>query len=200
VVDAARVRPGGRTARIRTAVLEATLQELVRAGYGALSLDTIARTAGVSKATLYRRWQSRDGLVLDAAEWFGLSHADVPDSGDFGDDLRLWARSVRRLLSDPTTGPIVRAVLAADSQGTHDVRRQFWLTRMQRVRPIVERAISRQEIPPDTDVEEVIRHVGAPLYYRMLVLDEPVTVQAADLAAAVTAAAARQGVFGSSPR
>jgi hypothetical protein len=90
---------------------------------------------------------------------------------------------------------MVRAVLAADSQGTNNVRRQFWRTRLQRVRPIVERAISRGEIPAGTDVDDVIRHVSAPLYYRMVVLDEPLTVEAADLAAAVTAVAAHQGVF-----
>ncbi|MGI5131278.1 hypothetical protein ACQEVB_31050 [Pseudonocardia sp. CA-107938] len=45
------------------------------------------------------------------------------------------------------------------------------------------------------DVDEVVRHLGAPLYYRLLVLDEPVTVASADLAAAVTAAAARAGAF-----
>jgi AcrR family transcriptional regulator len=160
-----------------------------------LSLDAVARRSGVSKATLYRRWGGRDGLVLDAVEWFGLSHAEVPDTGTIDGDLQCWARSVRALLSDPATGAMVRAVLAADSQGTHNVRRQFWLTRLGRVRVIVERAIDRREIPADTDIDDVIRQVGAPLYYRSIVLDEPVTLAAADQAAAVTATAARQGLF-----
>ena len=60
---------------------------------------------------------------------------------------------------------------------------------------MVERAIERGQLPSGTDALEVIRHVGAPLYYRLLVLAEPPTVEAADLAAAVTVAAAVAGVF-----
>jgi AcrR family transcriptional regulator len=179
------------------AVLDATLQELLAKGYGGLSVDGVAGRSGVSRATLYRRWGGRDGLVLDAVGWFGVSHADVPDSGNFDEDLWRWARSVRSLLTDPATAALVRAVLLADSQGAHDVRQRFWRSRLQRARAIVERAIDRGEIPDDTDVEEVVRHVGAPLYYRFLVLGEPVTIHAADLAAAVTTSAVHQGVFGS---
>jgi AcrR family transcriptional regulator len=197
MTDAARLRPGGRTARIRTAVVDATLQELLANGYGEFSVDGVAVRSGVSRATLYRRWGGRDGLVMDAVECFGVSHADVPDSGCFDEDLRKWARSVQRLLTDPTTAPLVRAVLLADSQGARNVRRHFWRSRLQRVRPVVQRAVVRGDIPEDVDADEVIRHLGAPLYYRFLVLDEPITVQAADLAAAVTAIAVHQGVFGS---
>lgn len=179
------------------AVLDATLQELLAHGFGGVSVDRVAARAGISRATLYRRWGGRDGLVLDAVEWFGVSHADVPDSGDLDEDLRRWARSVQGLLTDPMTGALVRAVLLADSQGAHDVRQRFWRSRLQRVRPIVERAVARGQIPDDTDIDEVIRHVGAPLYYRFLVLDEPVTAEAADLAAAVTAIAVHRGVFDS---
>jgi AcrR family transcriptional regulator len=197
MTDAARLRPGGRTARIRTAVVDATLQELLANGYGEFSVDGVASRSGVSRATLYRRWGGRDGLVVDAVEWFGVSHADVPDSGCFDEDLRRWARSVQGLLTDPTTASLVRAVLVADSQGARNVRRRFWRSRLQRVRPIVQRAIVRGDIPDDVDADEVIRHVGAPLYYRFLVLDEPVTEEAADLAAAVTAIAVHHGLFGS---
>ena len=59
--------------------------------------------------------------------------------------------------------------------------------RMALVLPLVSRAVDRGELPAGTDAEELIKHVGAPLYYRILVLDEPVTAEAADLAAAVTA-------------
>jgi hypothetical protein len=55
--------------------------------------------------------------------------------------------------------------------------------------------VVRGQLPAGTDALEVIKHVGAPLYYRLLVLDEPLTAAAADLAAAVTAAAAHAGVF-----
>jgi len=195
VADTALRRPGGRTARIREAAVRATLQELLEKGYADARLDEIARQSGVSKATLYRRWGGRDGLILDAVEWLGVTQAEVPNTGRFEDDLRLWAHSIQAMLTDPNAGTLVRAIFAADPRATRAMRQRFWSSRLQLVRPIVERAIARQDIPPTTDVDEVIRHLGAPLYYRFLVLDEPVTSQTADLAARVTAHAARHGIF-----
>jgi len=195
VVDTAVRRPGGRTARVREAALRATLQELLEQGYSGANLEVIARRSGVNKATLYRRWGGRDGLILDAVEWFGISQADVPDTGTFDEDLRLWAQSIQAMLTDEAAGALVRAVFAADPDATRPLRRRFWHSRLNLVRPIVERAVARHEIPANTDVEEVIRHLGAPLYYRFLVLDEPVTPEAAELAAVVTGNAARAGLF-----
>lgn len=195
MVDTAVRRPGGRTARVREAALRATLQELLEQGYSGANLEVIARRSGVNKATLYRRWGGRDGLILDAVEWFGISQADVPDTGTFDEDLRLWAQSIQAMLTDEAAGALVRAVFAADPDATRPLRRRFWHSRLNLVRPIVERAVARHEIPANTDVEEVIRHLGAPLYYRFLVLDEPVKPEAAELAAVVTGNAARAGLF-----
>ncbi|MGI5131275.1 TetR/AcrR family transcriptional regulator [Pseudonocardia sp. CA-107938] len=195
MADTARRRPGGRTARVREAVLRATVDELVSRGTADVSLDAIARRAGVNKATLYRRWGGHAGLVLDAVEWYGVARADVPDTGSFDDDLRGWARSIQRMLTDPAASALVRAVFTGDRVQTRPLRQRFWQSRLELVRPLVERAIQRGEVPAGTDVDEVVRHLGAPLYYRLLVLDEPVTPRSADLAAAVTAAAARAGAF-----
>ena len=59
---------------------------------------------------------------------------------------------------------------------------------------MVDRAVDRGQLPDGTDAEEVIMHVGAPLYYRLLVLGEPLTVAEADLSSAATMAA-RAGIF-----
>ncbi|HST65809.1 MAG TPA: TetR/AcrR family transcriptional regulator [Mycobacteriales bacterium] len=170
-------------------MLHAALDELREHGHTRLSIDAVARRSGVAKATIYRRWGDRDGLVLDVVAWFGAARATVPDTGRFEEDLRLWARSIAAMLADPTAAVLVRAVLATDPRSGHAVRQQFWRTRRDLVRPLVERARDRGEIPPGTDADEVIRHVGAPLYYRFLVLDEPVTPADADRAAAITALA-----------
>src|SRR5687768_13717083 len=61
-----RRRPGGRAARVRAAAIAATLAELAESGYTALSLERVAQRAGVHKTTLYRRWGSREELVLEA--------------------------------------------------------------------------------------------------------------------------------------
>ena len=189
VADTALRRPGGRTARVRETAVRATLQELLEKGYADASVDEIARRSGVSKATLYRRWGGRDGLILDAVEWLGVTQAEVPHTGRFEEDLRLWAYSIQAMLTDSSAGTLVRAIFAADPRATSLLRS---------AQNLEKRAIARQEIPPTTDVDEVIRHLGAPLYYRFLVLDEPVTSHAAELAATVTAHAAQHGLFATS--
>jgi AcrR family transcriptional regulator len=195
VVDTATHRPGGRTARVGEAVLAATVRELVAHGVSAVSLDAIARRAGVSRATVYRRWGSRDLLVMAAVEWFGVAQASVPDTGEFDRDLQQWARSIQGMLADETAAALVMAVFTGDRAVTRPYRQQFWRVRLELVRPLVERAVERHELPPETDTDNVIRHLGAPLYYRFLVLAEPVTERDADIAAAATAAAARAGAF-----
>jgi AcrR family transcriptional regulator len=197
MVDAALTRPGGRTARVRSAVLDATVAELIERGYGGLTVDGVAARAGVNKTTLYRRWGGRDSLIVDAVETFAAAQVKVPDSGDIDEDLRLWARSILATLTGPVSGALVRAVFggAGDSPQVRDLRHRFWLTRSTLVTPIVQRAVERGQLPAGTVPAEVIKHVGAPLYYRLLVLAEPLTPEAADLAAAVAAAAAHAGVF-----
>ena len=197
VHDAATSRPGGRTAQVRQRVLDATVSELIERGFGGLTVDGVAARSGVNKTTLYRRWGTRENLIVEAVEAFAVAQVHVPDSGSIDEDLRLWAHCILKTLTDPVSSALVRAVFggAGESPPVRHLRHRFWLTRAELVTPIVQRAVDRGQLPADTDAEEVIRHVGAPLYYRLLVLAEPLTLEAADLAAAVTAAAAHAGVF-----
>jgi AcrR family transcriptional regulator len=191
-----RTRPGGRTARTRAAVLDATVAELVARGYAALTVERVANRAGVHKTTLYRRWGGKEGLVAEAVEAFAAGAVQVPDTGRVEEDLRRWARSIVAMLTAPATGAVVHALFSTgDSPALRDLRRRFYRTRSALVVPIVERAVARGELPAGTDPVEVIKQVGAPLYYRLLVIAEPLTPADADLAADAALAAARAGVF-----
>jgi AcrR family transcriptional regulator len=197
MVDSAVARPGGRTARVRTAVLDATVAELVEHGFARLTVEAVSRRADVNKTTIYRRWGGREGLIVDAVETFAAAQVDLPDTGTIEEDLRLWARSVLKTLTGPISGALVRAVFsgAGDSSEVRELRHRFWLRRAALVRPLIDQAVRRGQLPIGTDADEVIRHVGAPLYYRLLVLAEPLSGEAADLAAAVATTAAKAGVF-----
>ena len=91
--SAARVQPPGRGPKVRAAVLAATLAELADTGYAALTIENIARRAGVHKTTIYRRWTDRESLVADVlGERIALGFP-IPDTGSVQDDLRQLAQA-----------------------------------------------------------------------------------------------------------
>ncbi|GAA2798942.1 TetR/AcrR family transcriptional regulator [Crossiella cryophila] len=191
------VRPGGRTARTRAAVRDATLAELARHGYQGLTVENVAERSGVHKTTLYRRWGGPDGLVVDALDLAGEDGWRPPDTGTLAGDLAELASQVYGTFTDPAQAAAPSAFVAAafDSERAAAALRRFYADRHTRSAEVVTRAIRRGELPPDTDGEALVRAVTAPLYFRLFVtrepLDEPLTAQA--VAAAV--AAARAGVF-----
>ena len=191
------VRPGGRTARVRAAVLRAAEDALVEHGFGGLDLADLAQRAEVGRTTVYRRWGSTTALVADLLTDMAEQSLPRSRSGSLAEDLRANARLVRRTLADPRQGALFRAVIVAANgdPGTAEALRHFYRRRVEEWAPCVTEAVERGELPPDTDPFEVIRAVSAPLYYRMLTTAEPLDEPAADRAAAAAEAAARAGAY-----
>lgn len=98
------LRPGGRTARIREAVLLAAGDALAADGFDALDLGEIARRAGVGKTTVYRRWGTPGGLAADLLADMAEQSLPRADTGALEEDLRANARLVVRTLDDPAKG------------------------------------------------------------------------------------------------
>ena len=190
-------RPGGETARTRKAALDATLAELAASGYGGLSVEAVAQRAGVHKTTLYRRWGSKEHLVVDAVQTFAADSVTAPDTGSIDEDLRLWARSILDTITAPDSGAVIKAIVggAMEAEEVDKLLERFYTTRLAGIVPVVERAIESGQLPAGTDASEVIRQVSAPLYYRLLLTTEPLTPEVAELAARAALAAARAGVF-----
>jgi AcrR family transcriptional regulator len=169
-------RPGGRSARVRADAIAATLQELAEAGYSALSLESVARRAGVHKTTLYRRWGTREELVLEAMLDRAGEHISVPDTGSVRDDLLELAQTAAANAASPEVAAMARATAA---QSPYDARlaaanRRFWAERLALDGVIVERAIERGEVRPGTDAERVIEAVLGPIHLRLLLTGEPI--------------------------
>ena len=190
------LRPGGRTARNRAAIFAATLSQLAQHGYVDLSLDAVAARAGVHKTTIYRRWPTREELVAAAFMDVAEQRLDVADTGNIDRDARALARSVAATLAQPAVAAAVRATLAVSSAEIRDqIARRFWGSREAAVGPLIERAMQRGQLPPSTDVNAVIAAMAAPLYFRLLVANQPLTTASADTASAAALAAARAGAF-----
>ncbi|HEX2358219.1 MAG TPA: TetR/AcrR family transcriptional regulator [Solirubrobacterales bacterium] len=169
-------RPGGRSARVRTDAIAATLAELAERGYSALSLERVARRAGVNKTTLYRRWGTREKLVLDAMLDRAGEQISVPDTGSLRDDLLELARTAAANAVRPEVAAMARAVAAESPRDGRlaAANRRFWSERLALDGVIVERAIERGEVPAGTDPTQVIESVLGPIHLRLLLTGEPV--------------------------
>ncbi|MVU80408.1 TetR family transcriptional regulator [Nocardia sp. ET3-3] len=191
------MRAGGRTARVRTAVLEAALHELAAGGYAALSIERIAERSGVHKTTIYRRWQSKEAVLAEAVGDLVESLFPIQVTGEIDRDLRVFARALVDLLTSDAP-LVVGAVRALFSDAAHDPRiaelkRELYARRYDEARAIVQAAIDRSELPPDTDTRELIGLITAPIYYRFLVTQEPLDHAVADRTAATALIAVRAG-------
>ncbi|MCB5164506.1 TetR/AcrR family transcriptional regulator [Streptomyces bambusae] len=195
--DPGTLRPGGRTARVRAAVLEAAGDLIVEAGLTGLDLAEVARRAGVGKTTVYRRWATTTGLVADLLAHMAEESVPRTETGSLDGDLLANAELVRATLSDPRQGALFKAVIAAAATDprTADALHRFYRIRVAEWAPCVTTAVARGELPAGTDPAEVIRAVSAPLYYRLLTTPEPLTPDLAATAARATAAAARAGAY-----
>lgn len=124
-------RPGGRSARVRDAVRQATLAELAEHGYAGLTVERVAERSGVHKTTVYRRWGGVEGLISDALELAADEPWPIPDTGSIEGDLRGIVQLVRVGFQDPELGPVSSAFVAAAVQNEAAARslHEFFVSR-----------------------------------------------------------------------
>jgi len=191
------LRPGGRTARTRAAVLAAVIGELGEHGYAGASVERVAARAGIAKTTIYRRWGGLDGLLADLMADYAAREVPVPDQGDLGSDLRALARAVVASLRDPAIGAGFASIVGAAVRdpAARDVLAAFIAGRTAAMGAIVDRASRRGEVPAGTNAAGVIQAVTAQLFYQLFVAGEPPSRDVADRAAAIATAAAHSGAL-----
>jgi len=191
------LRPGGRTAKVRAAVLQATQDALVERGFHGLTMELVAIRAGIGKTTVYRRWGTTAGLVAELMTELAEQSSPSADTGSVDGDMEANALSVLGAITDPRLGPTLQAVIAAATCDEEAARalRSFYARRIAEWATVVDRAVERGELPAGTNGPELIRAVSAPLYYRLVITREPVERAVAVVAAARALAAARAGAF-----
>ncbi|KRE77830.1 TetR/AcrR family transcriptional regulator [Arthrobacter sp. Soil761] len=169
-----RRRPGGRSARVRRAVLDATLDLFHAVGMNGLVIADISARAGVHETTIYRRWGTRENLLIEALLDEAEELLPVPDTGTLREDLVAYLTSLAAYLSTPRGIDFDRALAAAgDDPDTRQAREQYWNTRYGRSGQIITRAIDRGELPDATSPRETIDMFVAPLHFRVILTREP---------------------------
>ena len=177
---AARPRPGGRSARVRSAVLSATAELLAQGGYDLVTIPEVARRAGVHPTTIYRRYATRDRLVGEALLERSRVLSPTPDTGSLEEDLRRLLRDGAAIVDTPAVRALFQVLLAGAIDATPEVaaaRDRFWEAHLVEAGDIVDRAVARSELPAGTDPAALVELLVGPALLRLLLmgqrLDEP---------------------------
>ncbi|MFC5923489.1 TetR/AcrR family transcriptional regulator [Micromonospora vulcania] len=163
---------------ITTAIRRALMQELAAVGYGRLSIEAVARRAGVSKTAIYRRWNSKLDLVLELVAAAAHGKLPVLDTGTLRGDLALLFQAVAHALRHPLASQIIPDLLAEAARNpTIDASlRQVLQARQQEIAGrLVARAVQRGELPADTDPDAAVDLIVGPLYWRLAIARLPLT-------------------------
>jgi AcrR family transcriptional regulator len=135
------------------AILSATLGLLGEVGFARMTIDQVAERAGVSKPTLYLRWQGKVPLVAAALQHWAGTMPEIPDTGTLHQDMQLYLcelarshhaaeRALAAVSSEMATNPELRHAFRAGVAGRQ----------LASVRIMVTRAMKRGELPESTDV------------------------------------------------
>ena len=177
-----------RSEESRQAVLNAT-RELLGIGVEAsgmsvqrLTIEAIAKRAGVSKATIYRWWPSKAAVVLDAFVVEYLPHTHVRTDLPFPEALRDHVRAVVRQYAG-RDGRVIAQLIAEsqyDPETLAEFHRRFWDDRRDAVIELMTHGRDEGVIAPGTDLEIAATLVYAPIYQRLLIRDGELTQDFAD--------------------
>ncbi len=169
IVRRARGRP--RSERVSRAILEAARELLVEEGFTRLRLEHVAARAGVGKATIYRRWHSKEALALALLLELASPHIHVFDVGDTRAELLQAVENARRALTDTPFGPVIRTLLsqvAVNPSIGDPFRASIVEARRAEVGRIVDRGIARGDLRPDADTAIATELLVGPVYFRLV--------------------------------
>jgi AcrR family transcriptional regulator len=160
-----------RSEKARQAILQAAAELLLERGLAEVSMDAVAAQAGVSKATIYRWWPTKETLALDALyhEWAAVPPAR--DTGSLRGDLLSLLRPWARLASRRPYGRVIGALVTearTDPVFAVQYRERFIEPRRDQARAAFRRAIERGEIPATTKVEVALDLLYGAIYHRLL--------------------------------
>jgi len=166
-------RLGGRSARVRHAVLQATLVALGEMGPDALTFSEVGRRSGVHATSIQRRWGSRENVILDALLDASNLRIAIPDTGTLREDMISLVRSLTNYVTSTLGDGIVRMMAGGrDNPALAATRAAFYKARFDSAGVIIDRAISRGELRRGIEPKLVLEILCGPIYFRVLMTRE----------------------------
>lgn len=161
---------------ITLAIRRAVVAELAEVGYGRLSIEAVARRAGVSKAAIYRRWRSKLDLVLDLVSAVAGRNLPLLDTGSLLGDLEILLHVMARALRHRMALQIIPDLLA-EAARTPQIAEKLHQTLEDYQRTIglavIGRAVERGELSAATDQRLAVDLIVGPVYWRLVVAGTP---------------------------
>jgi len=152
---------------VRQAVLAAAAAELTTTGVDHVTIADIAARAGVHETSIYRRWVTKEALLLETAQVYTADEIPLPDTGSLRGDLVALVLALDAFLGSPLGGAMLRIASTTSTEDGATARESFWLDRLSSSRVMVERARSRGELLPTAPVDLLMQalvgsvHMGA---------------------------------------
>ena len=167
--------PTGRGDRARRRVMAAALEQLAKEGAAGFTMEAVARRAGASKATLYRRWSSASALLVDAMTTT-FEGFPAPRTADFREDLVALLTMAAERLQSPRYPRLMAAVvdLAERDPALADLHADLTASRRRPVQEILRRGQASGDIPQDADLELLVDLLTAPFFYRRFIGHRPI--------------------------
>jgi AcrR family transcriptional regulator len=160
-----------RSDRAHRAILDAARELLVEGGFADLRLEHVAARAGVGKATIYRRWRSKEELALDLMLELASPNIPVAETGDTREELAAVVHNAMRALTDTQFGPVLRALLsqiALNPALGDPFRARVVGARREAVARVMARGIARGDLRPDVAPEIATELLVGPVYFRLM--------------------------------
>ena len=156
-----------RVQRSREAVLGATFELLTESGLGGVSVDEVSRRSGVAKTTIYRHWDTRSDLILDACARISADQ-EAPDTGSFEGDATVLLAGIARLLRTARWSSVVPSIVDAAERDPEvaAIHSRIQMGHTAPLHKIIARAVRNGELPPNTDASTMTAALVGPLFYR----------------------------------
>jgi AcrR family transcriptional regulator len=174
-----RLRGRPRSVSVDRALAEAALEEFMARGYHAMSIESIAARAGVSKVSLYRRWSSKLAIASEVLRFLSTTTTPVEDHGSFEADIRaLLNESIGSSTAKSAAKIVMRMMgeISVDPELLALYRTHLLAPRRAQLRDLVERARARKELLADLPTDVACAMIAGPLflYYLTLLADAEV--------------------------
>jgi AcrR family transcriptional regulator len=160
-----------RSPRAHRAILDAACELLEEEGYADLHLEHVAARAGVGKATIYRRWPSKEALALELLLELASPHIAVADTGDTRQELVAAVNNAVRALTKTRFGPVIRALLsqiAINPSLGDPFRTTVVAARRKEVAHVIARGVERGDLGPHADIDIATELLVGPVYFRLV--------------------------------